>query len=146
MMLKSRALLKNKMISGDVIDHLDQLNVDFEFHMQKEEKLLFPYIRKMEIMINTESAFEIPPFGSILKPAEVMINEHRSANENLKQIRNLCDDYKLNSDENDNKKTFFELLKEFERDFHLHIHLENNLLFPKAINLEKKLKKLYFKN
>ena len=120
---------------------LTQLNNDFEFHMQKEEKLLFPYIKKMTKILNDKAEYEIPPFGSIVNLIRVIEKEHSIAVKSLSKIIKNCRSMKQGKSDHMNKKLLNEYINEFETDFHLHIHLENNILFPKAVSLEKKLKK-----
>lgn len=121
---------------------LTQLNNDLEFHMQKEEKLLFPYIKKMNKLLNDKTEYEIPPFGSIVNLIRVIEKEHISAEKSLIKIKKICSGSKTGTADQKNKKTLNEFMREFDTDFHIHIHLENNIMFPKAISLEKKLKKI----
>ena len=121
---------------------LTQLNNDLEFHMQKEEKLLFPYIKKMNKLLNDKTEYEIPPFGSIVNLIRVIEKEHISAEKSLIKIKKICSGSKAGTADQKNKKTLNEFMREFDTDFHIHIHLENNIMFPKAISLEKKLKKI----
>lgn len=141
-----KTLSRNKLINADLLKELQKLSNDFETHMQKEERLLFPYIKKMNTILNEKTEFEIPPFGSVANLVKVIEKEHSIANTSLNKTKNICGGYKNNSSDNINKKIFYKYLNEFDTDFQLHIHFENNILFPKAISLEKKLKKLFFKN
>ncbi len=121
---------------------LTQLNNDLEFHMQKEEKLLFPCIKKMNKILNDKAEYEIPPFGSIVNLIRVIEKEHVSAEKSLIKIKKICSGSKTGTADQKIKKTLNEFMREFDTDFHIHIYLENNILFPKAISLEKKLKKI----
>lgn len=141
-----KILCRKDLIEPGLLIKLQTLGNDFEIHMQKEEKLIFPYIKKMNAMLNVKSGYEIPPFGSIANPVKVVEKEHSAAGNSLTQIKAMCGGYKINSKIENNKKTFYEYLKEFDTDFHFHIHFENNILFPKSISMEKKLKKLFFNN
>jgi regulator of cell morphogenesis and NO signaling len=76
-------------------------------------------------------------FGSVENPIQVMMMEHDSAGEQLRQMREVTDNYALPADACLSYKTLFRALVEFERDLHEHIHLENNILFPRAIQLEQ---------
>lgn len=141
-----KILSRNKLIELNLLKELQKLSNDFETHMQKEERLLFPYIKKINTILKEKKEFEIPPFGSAANLIKVIEKEHSNANNYLNKIKNICRGYKTKINTVSNKKMFYEYLNEFETDFHLHIHFENNILFPKAISLEKKLKKLFFKN
>ncbi len=113
----------------------DELSV----HMQKEERMLFPYIKNLlKIEENGEEA-EFPPFGSVENPVRMMELEHETAGRLIAEINALSSNFRLPEDACTTYKVLFNELKEFEDDLHIHIHLENNILFPKAIELEKKL-------
>jgi regulator of cell morphogenesis and NO signaling len=108
-------------------------------HMIKEENLLFPYISKME-----SSAFAREPlspafFGSVQNPIARMLAEHEDSGVLLAQIRKLSEDYHAPQDACPSYRALYSGLEEFERDLHRHIHLENNLLFPRAVELERRL-------
>ena len=106
-------------------------------HMKREELILFPQVRKM--FVNHKDGHEIvaPPFGSFENPISAMMQEHTDEGERFRLIRSLSNDYTPPADGCNTYKVTFKLLEEFEKDLHLHIHLENNILFPKAIDLEK---------
>ena len=125
----------------NLFKELTQLKNDFEFHMQKEEKLLFPYIKKMDKIFYDKAEYEIPPFGSILNLIRVIEKEHILAGKSLIKIGKICRGSKAGTVVHGSKKILNDYLSEFDTDFHFHVHLENNILFPKAISLEKKLKK-----
>ena len=90
---------------------------------------------------NTKSALENPPFGTIKNPITQMEAEHDNAWDAFKNIRNVTNDLTPPQDACNTYKLTFELLAEFEEDLHKHVHLENNILFPKAIILEEELRK-----
>lgn len=106
-------------------------------HMKKEEVMLFPYIRKM---VGSEDCGEKldPGFWTVKNPIRVMMNEHDTEGERFRLISKLSNDYSTPEDACRTYQVSFSLLKEFESDLHHHIHLENNILFPKAIELEAK--------
>ncbi|HMS33428.1 MAG TPA: hemerythrin domain-containing protein [Ignavibacteria bacterium] len=138
-----KIITAGKIFNDDVlIKVLIQLNNDLEIHMQKEEKLLFPYIKNMNKILNEKALFETPPFGSIQNLIKVIEKEHDVADMYLMKIRNLCKRNIAGNNDLRNKKLICEYMTEFESDFHFHTYLENNILFPKAISLEKKLKKI----
>lgn len=104
-------------------------------HMQKEEMVLFPFIRDMveakQTGGNVKSAF-----GTIQNPIGMMMHEHDTEGERFRKIASLTNNYTPPMDACSTYRVTFSLLKEFEDDLHLHIHLENNILFPKSIVLE----------
>lgn len=103
-------------------------------HMKKEELVLFPYIRKM---VTSTQNIQAPPFGSVQNPIQMMLHEHNIEGERFRKIAELSNNYTPPSDACNTYKVTYAMLKEFEDDLHLHIHLENNILFPKAIEMEK---------
>jgi regulator of cell morphogenesis and NO signaling len=112
---------------------------ELEVHMQKEERMLFPYIKRLlEIERSGEEAPHAP-FGTVENPIKVMEAEHEAAGKIMTEINVLSSAYTLPEDACTTYRVLFQELKEFEDDLHIHIHLENNILFPKAIELEKKL-------
>jgi regulator of cell morphogenesis and NO signaling len=109
-------------------------------HMHKEEKILFPIIRAMaEAELNGTTNIHRPPFGAVGNPITMMMQEHDNEGERFRKIAALTDGYRPPTDACTTYRVAFALLEEFEEDLHQHIHLENNILFPKAIELEKKL-------
>jgi len=128
-------LIYGKKYDGlNLFKELTQLNNDFEFHMQKEEKLLFPYIKKMNRVFNDKAEYEIPPFGSIVNLIRVIEKEHFTVEKSLIKIKKICSGFKTGTADLGSKKTLNELMSEFVTDFHFHTYLENNILFPKAIS------------
>ena len=108
-------------------------------HMMKEEEILFPYIKYITKVNKGEAKFEKPYFGRIGNPINIMELEHQSAGENMYSIRKLTNNYNPPSDACETFKICLKELKEFEEDLHKHVHLENNVLFPKAVLLEEQL-------
>jgi len=108
-------------------------------HMKKEEFILFPFVKKLVAV--QEGTTEMTPghFGTVANPIEMMMEEHAAEGERFRKIAALTNDYTPPKDACTTYIVTFALLKEFEQDLHLHIHLENNILFPKAIELEKTL-------
>ncbi|MFO7447335.1 MAG: iron-sulfur cluster repair di-iron protein [Ignavibacteriaceae bacterium] len=109
---------------------------DLKQHMMKEEEILFPYIRQLVKSSNSQSKTERPYFGSVQNPIKMMEAEHESAGDELFEIRRLTNNYTPPADACNTYKICYQELKEFEEDLHKHVHLENNILFPKAIQLE----------
>ena len=110
-------------------------------HQRKEELILFPFIKKL-VKAEREGT-EVPPihFGSVENPIHMMEEEHEEAGEILRRISELSDNYTPPQGACNTYRAFYAKLDEFEQDLHHHIHLENNILFPKSLKLEKKLKK-----
>ncbi|MEW4923891.1 iron-sulfur cluster repair di-iron protein [Algibacter sp. 2305UL17-15] len=106
-------------------------------HMKKEELILFPFVKKMVNAVLGEGAVQSPQFGTVENPIAMMMQEHDNEGERFRQIAELTDNYNPPADACNTYKVTFAMLEEFEKDLHLHIHLENNILFPKAIKLEQ---------
>lgn len=117
----------------------DGLKEELLAHLQKEEKMLFPYIRKMFIASKNDFELSYPPFGTVENPVQVMEHEHENAGKAMVNIRRLSNDYTPPSDACSTFRVLYNELKEFEDDLHTHVHLENNILFPKAVELEKEI-------
>jgi regulator of cell morphogenesis and NO signaling len=107
-----------------------------EAHMMKEEHVLFPYIKQL---VRAHDQIEKPGFGNVVNPINIMEMEHELVGSKLEAIRTLTKNYLAPSDACTSYTLFYRMLNEFEADLHLHVHLENNILFPKAIELERKL-------
>jgi len=105
-------------------------------HMQKEEQILFPFIDTMERAANGEGAIEPPFFQTVKNPIYSMMQEHDSAGELMRQIRMASGGYKAPADGCTSYQAAYQGLEEFEKDLHLHVHLENNILFPRAVEME----------
>lgn len=108
-------------------------------HMKKEELILFPYILRMVKAFNNQIDLTSPPFGSINNPITQMEHDHDTEGERFRKIEALTNHYRVPADACATYTATFAMLHEFEKDLHLHIHLENNILFPKSIELEKEL-------
>ncbi len=112
---------------------------ELTMHMKKEELVLFPYIRKMVKAKRNGEVLAEPRFGTVKNPIQTMMQEHDNEGERFRQIEALSDNYTPPKDACNTYNVAFALLKEFQDDLHLHIHLENNILFPKAEEMEKEL-------
>lgn len=108
-------------------------------HMKKEELMLFPHIRKMAKSIREGEALDKPSFGSVANPVEAMMQEHDNEGDRFRRISEITNGYEPPEDACNTYRVAFHLLQEFENDLHLHIHLENNILFPKALELENSI-------
>ena len=116
-----------------------QLCSDLKPHMFKEEQILFPYIVAMAQAADQNQAQPFAPFGTVNNPVRVMMREHDTAGQILRELRALTSDYKVPPDACISYQTLYAALENFEKDLHQHIHLENNVLFPKALDLENGL-------
>lgn len=106
-------------------------------HMKKEEIILFPYIQKL-LNINSENNSLSPaPFGSVENPINMMHHEHDTEGERFRKIEKLSDDYTPPAEACNTYRVAYAMLREFQDDLHQHIHLENNILFPRTVALEK---------
>lgn len=118
-------------------DLLRQLFNDLKQHMFKEEQILFPFVIELEKSKTQNRPAPFAPFGTVNNPIRMMRVEHDTAGDMLRELRRLSANYKVPADACVSYKTLYEALEAFEQDLHQHIHLENNLLFPKAIELEE---------
>ncbi len=110
---------------------------ELTMHMMKEERILFPYIKQM-VKAEKEGTFsEKPHFGTVKNPIQMMENEHENAGDVFKEIARLSNNYTPPENACNTFRALYAKLEEFEQDLHQHIHLENNILFPKAIQLEQ---------
>ena len=113
-----------------------QLCADLRPHMLKEEQILFPYILEMERSAVENRPAPFPPFGTVKNPVRMMMMEHETVGDLLRELRALSSNYTVPSDACISYRTLYQTLEAFEKDLHQHIHLENNILFPRAIELE----------
>lgn len=128
--------------------HPELFNINEEFlecagafaaHMKKEELIIFPFIKKMVSSKSNNQPFSKPGFGSVQNPIDLMMDDHEAEGERFVRISELSNDYTPPEDACNTYRVTLALLKEFEDDLHMHVHLENNILFPKAIEMEKEL-------
>lgn len=108
-------------------------------HLKKEELILFPFIKKMANAKRKGSTIEAPAFGTIENPVHMMEHEHTTEGDRVAKISALSNQYTPPADGCNTYKVAYAMLQEFENDLHTHIHIENNILFPKSIQLEKEL-------
>lgn len=122
---------------------LRQLFDDLTPHMFKEEQILFPFVVELEQSSLQGRAAPFAPFGTINNPIRMMMMEHDTAGEILRELRKLSSNYAVPVDACASYQTLYQSLETFERDLHQHIHLENSILFPKAIAMEEKLQQSF---
>lgn len=106
-------------------------------HMMKEEMVLFPYIERMEESLLSGEPILPAPFGTVENPVAKMVHEHDAAGNLLRHMRQLSNGYEPPEGACTSYRTLYCALAEFERDLHQHVHLENNILFPRAVKMER---------
>jgi regulator of cell morphogenesis and NO signaling len=139
-------LEKIERVHGDRHPELSQIREEFfatagalTAHLKKEEFILFPYIKAMEEAKSKNFPLSKPHFGHIENPIAMMEDEHDTEGERFRRIAALTQNYTPPTDACQTYRVAFSLLQEFEEDLHTHIHLENNVLFPKALVLFSEL-------
>jgi regulator of cell morphogenesis and NO signaling len=117
----------------DVVRLIRAARLDLEPHLYKEEQILFPMI--------TELAASPTPLtfhcGSLADPIAVMLRDHDRAGELLEQLRELTDDFTAPAHGCASYRALYDGLRELTADTHLHVHKENNVLFPMVLELER---------
>jgi len=126
---------------GKIQQTFDAMSAELISHMMKEERILFPYIVALERAVAAGQPAPRPAFGTVSNPVHMMELEHDSAGAALKEICALSGNYTAPADGCFSYKTVYSALKEFETDLHQHVHLENNILFRRAIALEQAARK-----
>lgn len=124
----------------EVYDLFVASSSDLAVHMKKEEFILFPFIKKMMKARQANGPLDVPNFGTVLNPVAMMKEEHDTEGERFARIALLTNQYTPPADACSTYRVAFAMLQEFEQDLHTHIHLENNILFPKAIAMESEFK------
>ncbi len=120
---------------------LATLDEELTLHLAKEETILFPYIVKLERARSNKAAMPSSCFGTVAHPIQMMIQEHDAAGALLAEMRRLSGNFTTPADACPTFHAFYDGLIEFEQDLHQHIHLENNILFPRAIEVELRQEK-----
>jgi regulator of cell morphogenesis and NO signaling len=137
--------LISKVISAHGANHpeLARLQLTFEavvqeltMHMMKEERMLFPYIAEIEEAARIHRHPTAPMFGTVQNPVAAMMMEHEASGQALQKICELSNHYAIPPDACASYQELYRALPAFEADLHQHIHLENNILFPRAVELE----------
>jgi regulator of cell morphogenesis and NO signaling len=109
---------------------------ELRLHMMKEENILFPYLAAMEQAVLEKRAVPRAMFGSVENPVRTMMREHDTAGEALRALRNASHAYFPPEDACVSYRELYRALEAFESDMHTHVHLENNILFPRALQME----------
>lgn len=117
---------------GDVLlpllEVFEGLEADLLVHMRKEDTVLFPFIRALEADPDGDAA----PAAWLSSPLRVMESDHEHAGAALTRMRTLTDGYTPPDDACPTFRGLYHGLAQFEADMHVHVHLENNILFPRA--------------
>jgi regulator of cell morphogenesis and NO signaling len=124
---------------ASIRDLFGALTQELSAHMLKEENILFPCFEQMESAISRGA--DPPPavFGSVETPISRMLADHDDAGELLAEMRGLFSGYRVPDSACPTYGAFYHGLEEFERDLHHHVHLENNILFPRALHMEQRV-------
>lgn len=130
---------KNHPEMKEISEHFDEVADEMTLHMRKEEHMLFPYIRQIAESKEQKDAIAPPAFKTVRNPISVMEFEHERAGRAMEKIRTISRNYEPPADACTTFRLCLTELDEFERDLHKHVHLENNILFPKAVNIENDL-------
>jgi regulator of cell morphogenesis and NO signaling len=106
-------------------------------HMRKEEVILFPYIQMLDSSQANGGSATPPHFGTVQNPIRLMMSDHEEDGERLRVMREITGDYTLPAEACPSFTALYAGLNDLEKDLHRHIHLENNVLFPAAVDLER---------
>lgn len=120
-------------------DLFDGMAEDLMLHMRKEEAILFPFIKQMELADAGKFPAFAPPFGTVRNPVKMMMREHDAAAEQFREMREITRDYQLPADACPSFTGLYFGLRYLEKDLHRHVHLENNVLFDQAVALENRV-------
>ncbi|WP_343642972.1 iron-sulfur cluster repair di-iron protein [Chryseobacterium sp.] len=110
---------------------------DLAAHMKKEELILFPFVKNMVKAKISGGSLPKTHFGTVENPVHMMEHDHTIEGDRFRRIAEITNEYLPPADACNTYKVTFAMLQDFENDLHQHIHLENNILFPKAIRMEK---------
>ena len=120
-------LLQINQLAQEICDEMSE-------HMVKEENVLFPYVKHL---VKTNGDMNFDSLETVQEPIDIAVTEHEIVGSNMDQIRELSNNYELPEDACASYSYLFKTLNEFEDDLHTHVHLENNILFPKALALQR---------
>jgi regulator of cell morphogenesis and NO signaling len=112
------------------------LSEELTMHMIKEEKVLFPYVAEMEEAARVKRRPPAPMFGTVQNPVAAMMMEHEATGQAFDKMREITGDYAVPPDGCASYQALYQALPAFAIDVHQHIHLENNILFPRSVELE----------
>lgn len=123
----------------EVQEHITALLQEMQEHQKKEETILFPFIKQMAQCKREGKPFTYLPSGTIENPVEMMMHDHNEAAAHIHAMEKLSDNYTVPADGCQSYALYYNKLNELDNDLHVHIHLENNILFPKSVAMEKDL-------
>ncbi len=127
---------------GAIQDSFVALSQELFAHMMKEERVLFPFLDAMEAAVRAGQAPPLGCFASVELPIARMLADHDDAGALLAKMRDLSCGYRAPDGSCPSYRGLYQALEEFERDLHHHVHLENNILFPLAAEIERSLKEM----
>ncbi|MEO8590983.1 MAG: iron-sulfur cluster repair di-iron protein [Flavobacteriales bacterium] len=128
----------------EIRDEFDACAAAMAVHMRKEEFLLFLFIKQLEKAQREGNVPPTPHFGTVNNPVHMMMEDHDAEGERFRRIQQLSWGYANPPDGCVTYSTTMRMLRDFEEDLHKHIHLENNILFPRAVALERELERLTY--
>ncbi|MDZ4805317.1 MAG: iron-sulfur cluster repair di-iron protein [Candidatus Eisenbacteria bacterium] len=120
-----------------IADQMDRVAVEMTSHMDREEGVLFPHVKQLAEAAATGTTPPRAPFGTIASPIALMEAEHLAVGNEMADVRRLSNQYTPPVDACTTYRVLYEELAQFEADLHRHVHLENNILFPRATALER---------
>lgn len=123
---------------AEIVNCFGAMAQELASHMAKEEQILFPHIERLEQAAAAGQPAPRPFFGSVERPIATMMAEHDDAGALLARMRELSGGYVPPAGACPTFIGAYRGLEEFERDLHRHVHLENNILFPRAVELEQR--------
>jgi regulator of cell morphogenesis and NO signaling len=123
----------------EVAKLFNKLATDLSLHMIKEENVVFPFIKELVASKKSPVSFPAFSFDNVNTPVQILEMEHEIAGEDMAAIHSLTSGYTLPEDACASYTVLYKKLMVFENDLFMHVHLENNILFPKAIQLRKEL-------
>lgn len=139
-------LAKLCQVHGERHPELIDIRAEFEeaadaltMHMKKEELILFPYIKAMNRALTDGFELSAPHFGHVINPITMMQHEHETEGDRFRRMEALTQNYTPPADGCQTYRVAFAMLQEFQDDLHIHIHLENNILFPAAEDMNNKM-------
>lgn len=124
---------------ADVRAIFTNLSEEMSAHMAKEENILFPFIELLAVNARKGGRLPAGPFGTVMNPVRMMEEDHREAGALLERLRTLTNAYTAPEDGCTTYRLCYKALADFESDLHRHIHLENSVMFPQAVELERRL-------
>ena len=144
--LLTKFLDKIEEVHGDRHPEIIEVNAHFKesagqltMHMQKEEIILFPFVERLLQLKNEGKTIPGSGKSSVSHPIAAMVQEHENEGARFEEISRLTGNYSIPHDACNTFRAAYETLQAFEKDLHRHIHLENNILFPKAAVLEQEV-------